>query len=106
MLVVKLPVLVVAELDTLNPEVVEPVADQVPVQPAPLIDVPVIDGAILLVTLNVIPDLGENPAVGFAAVDVFMCGDCNPRDTLKKIVDTFSPIVYTINVLDRGPTYR
>jgi len=44
------------------------------------------------------------PEKGFAAIDVFMCGDCNPQDTLKKIVDTFSPIVYTINVLDRGPT--
>lgn len=42
------------------------------------------------------------PEKGFAAIDVFMCGNCDPQDTLQKIVDTFNPIGYTIKILNRG----
>lgn len=31
------------------------------------------------------------PEVGYAAIDVFMCGDCDPRDCLELLEERFSP---------------
>ncbi len=31
------------------------------------------------------------PEVGYAAIDVFMCGECDPRDCLELLEERFSP---------------
>lgn len=42
------------------------------------------------------------PEHGYAAIDIFMCGNCNPRDTVESLVQYFEPIDYTDNHLVRG----
>jgi S-adenosylmethionine decarboxylase len=42
------------------------------------------------------------PEHGFAAIDVFMCGDCDPKKTLKFMRELFQPRSYSINEITRG----
>ena len=42
------------------------------------------------------------PEYGYAAVDVFMCGDCDPKKTLEIMMGLFQPKSYSINELTRG----
>ena len=42
------------------------------------------------------------PEKGYAAIDVFMCGDCDPEKTIPTIVNFFKANSYEITVLDRG----
>lgn len=42
------------------------------------------------------------PECGYAALDVFTCGRCDPKDTLPRIVDYFKPGNIDINTLIRG----
>lgn len=42
------------------------------------------------------------PEEQFAAIDIFMCGSCNPENTLSVINDYFSPSKINYNILYRG----
>ena len=42
------------------------------------------------------------PEHGYAAIDVFMCGDCDPKKTLTAMMECFNPKSYSINELTRG----
>lgn len=42
------------------------------------------------------------PEHGYAAIDVFMCGDCNPHDTVEIIVKHFETENYNVNEIIRG----
>lgn len=42
------------------------------------------------------------PEYGYAAIDVFMCGDCDPKNTLETLMELFKPKSYSINELTRG----
>jgi S-adenosylmethionine decarboxylase len=42
------------------------------------------------------------PEKGFAAVDVFMCGNADPTLTMKTLLDFFETISYKSAVLHRG----
>ena len=42
------------------------------------------------------------PEHGYAAVDIFMCGDCDPKSTLETLMELFKPKSYSINELTRG----
>lgn len=42
------------------------------------------------------------PEKGFAAVDIFMCGDCDPADTIKPILDFYKATQALDKYLNRG----
>ena len=42
------------------------------------------------------------PEKGYAALDVFMCGDCNPEDTLQIILALYGAEKHTVRTLQRG----
>jgi len=42
------------------------------------------------------------PEKGYAALDVFMCGVCDPEDTLTTILSFYGAEKHTIQVLQRG----
>jgi S-adenosylmethionine decarboxylase len=42
------------------------------------------------------------PERGFAAIDVYFCDECNPRDVVEFIEDYFKPTHYTSQTLVRG----
>jgi S-adenosylmethionine decarboxylase len=42
------------------------------------------------------------PEKGYAAIDVFMCGTCNPEDTLETIVNYYQAVKYSVKTLKRG----
>ena len=42
------------------------------------------------------------PEECYAAVDIFMCGNCDPRDAVKVIVDALEATDYDTNLLFRG----
>lgn len=46
------------------------------------------------------------PEHGYAAVDIFMCGDCDPKKTLETLMTLFKPKSYSINELTRGLLYH
>jgi S-adenosylmethionine decarboxylase len=39
---------------------------------------------------------------GYVALDIFMCGKCDPRDAMPLIVNYFKPKSITITVSERG----
>jgi len=43
------------------------------------------------------------PEIGFAALDVFMCGDCDPSNASTPLVNMFKPSRMTITEINRGP---
>ena len=45
------------------------------------------------------------PEREFAAVDVFMCGDCDPRDTLPVLRDAFEPERIDVDEQRRGRVF-
>lgn len=45
------------------------------------------------------------PEHGYMAVDVFMCGDCNPYDSFEYIINTMNISEYTLDCIDRGVEY-
>lgn len=45
------------------------------------------------------------PEHGYMAVDVFMCGDCNPYDSLDYIVSNMIVGDYQIDSISRGVDY-
>lgn len=42
------------------------------------------------------------PEKGYAALDVFMCGTCDPEDTLGTILSFYGAERHTVKVLQRG----
>lgn len=42
------------------------------------------------------------PEKGYAAIDIFYCGDCDPEDSVETIIDYFEPIRYESDLLERG----
>jgi S-adenosylmethionine/arginine decarboxylase-like enzyme len=40
------------------------------------------------------------------AVDVFMCGECNPYDSFEYIINNMQIDAYTIDCIERGVEYR
>ena len=42
------------------------------------------------------------PEKGYAAIDCFMCGDCNPEDTLQTILAFYVAEKHTVRTLQRG----
>ena len=42
------------------------------------------------------------PEKGYAALDVFMCGTCDPEDTLHTILGFYGAELYTVATLERG----
>jgi S-adenosylmethionine decarboxylase len=42
------------------------------------------------------------PEKGYAAIDCFMCGDCNPEDTLQTILAFYGSEKHTVRTLQRG----
>jgi S-adenosylmethionine decarboxylase len=42
------------------------------------------------------------PEKGYAAVDIFMCGNADPQKSVGKIVDFYKSKVYDVRVLKRG----
>jgi S-adenosylmethionine decarboxylase len=45
------------------------------------------------------------PEHGYMAVDVFMCGDCNPYDSFEYIINTMLVPDYNADCMDRGVEY-
>jgi S-adenosylmethionine decarboxylase len=44
------------------------------------------------------------PEHGFAAVDAFMCGACNPRHAVDIIIDALRPQRTEVKEMERGPS--
>ena len=42
------------------------------------------------------------PEIGYAAIDIFMCGSCNPEDALKRLEKEFEPKHMTTQLVYRG----
>jgi S-adenosylmethionine decarboxylase len=42
------------------------------------------------------------PEVGYAAIDVFMCGNCDPRDALPGVLEYFKPDRHEVVYMTRG----
>ena len=42
------------------------------------------------------------PEKGYAAIDVFMCGDCDPEDTLIPILTFYKAERHSVQVIRRG----
>lgn len=38
----------------------------------------------------------------FAAIDIFMCGKCNPEDCIGFILDAFKPDIHNATIMKRG----
>lgn len=45
------------------------------------------------------------PEHAYMAVDVFMCGECNPYDSFEYIINNMDIDSYTIDCIDRGVEY-
>lgn len=45
------------------------------------------------------------PEHRYMAVDIFMCGDCNPYDSFDYIITNMNINEYTIDCIDRGVEY-
>ncbi len=45
------------------------------------------------------------PEHEYMAVDVFMCGDCNPYDSFEYIINNMKIDAYTIDCIERGVEY-
>jgi len=46
------------------------------------------------------------PEHKYMAIDVFMCGDCDPFDTLEYVVNNMKIGNYTVNCIHRGVEYK
>jgi len=46
------------------------------------------------------------PEHSYMAIDVFMCGDCNPYDTVDYILNNMAVGEYSIECIDRGVDYQ
>lgn len=46
------------------------------------------------------------PEHGYAAIDIFMCGECDPREALPRIRREFKPDTVETNQLLRGVKWR
>jgi S-adenosylmethionine decarboxylase len=42
------------------------------------------------------------PEHGYASVDAYMCGDCDPRDTIERLKAYFKPTEINSNLIARG----
>lgn len=42
------------------------------------------------------------PERGLSTIDIYMCGKCNPEDSLPRILEAFSPLKYQHFVIKRG----
>jgi S-adenosylmethionine decarboxylase len=42
------------------------------------------------------------PEKGYAAIDIFMCGEPNPLNCLDNIIDFFKTTDYNTNLIERG----
>jgi S-adenosylmethionine decarboxylase len=42
------------------------------------------------------------PELGYAAIDAFYCGECNPMDSLQTILDFYKPHRNNFSVIERG----
>lgn len=42
------------------------------------------------------------PELGYAAIDGFMCGDCDPMDGLQTILDFYRPTKHFVTNINRG----
>lgn len=42
------------------------------------------------------------PELGYAAIDIFMCGEADPRDSLPALLAHFEPTRHQIRVIPRG----
>ena len=45
------------------------------------------------------------PEHEYMAIDVFMCGDCNPYDTFEYVISNMKIDSYTIDCIERGVEY-
>lgn len=61
-----------------------------------------VSGAVILQESHI--SIHTWPETGFAAVDVYMCGDCDPLVAIKYIIDSFQPITFDYVELKRGIT--
>jgi len=43
------------------------------------------------------------PEIGFAALDLFMCGECDPSKAATPLVNMFKPKRMTVTEVNRGP---
>jgi len=43
------------------------------------------------------------PEIKFAALDVFMCGDCDPSKAITPLVNMFKPSRMSVTEVNRGP---
>jgi S-adenosylmethionine decarboxylase len=46
------------------------------------------------------------PEHGYASIDAYMCGDCDPRDTIERLKAHFKPTEMSSNVLIRGERFN
>jgi S-adenosylmethionine decarboxylase len=42
------------------------------------------------------------PEIGYAAIDIFMCGNCDPVNSLPRIFEVFQPTTHEVKELARG----
>lgn len=42
------------------------------------------------------------PEIGYAAIDAFYCGECNPMDSLQIILDFYKPYRNNFSLIERG----
>lgn len=42
------------------------------------------------------------PELGYAAIDAFYCGECNPMDSLQTILDFYKPYRNNFSLIERG----
>jgi len=42
------------------------------------------------------------PELGYAAIDAFYCGECNPMDSLQTILDFYKPHRNNFSLIERG----
>lgn len=45
------------------------------------------------------------PSKQYAAVDIFMCGDCDPMITMKNLINSLTPKYFTYKMIHRGIRY-
>lgn len=45
------------------------------------------------------------PEKGYAAIDIFMCGTCDPHDALPTILEFYKPNKHTVKSLTRGEEF-
>lgn len=46
------------------------------------------------------------PEVNLATIDIYMCGNCNPKDCVDIILNSYKPKTYELNVIPRGIIYN